>query len=100
MKNIIIAALILFFAIGCSAQETRSDANEGRPVKGERIGPPSVEEIFKMDANKDGLLSKSEVNGPLQNNFARIDRDGDGFITRKELENAPKPPRGQAPPKK
>jgi Ca2+-binding EF-hand superfamily protein len=59
---------------------------------------PSVDEIFsKMDANKDGKLSKEEVRGPLQNDFAKIDTDGDGFISKEELNKAPKP-KGQRPP--
>ncbi|GAL36825.1 hypothetical protein JCM19240_2894 [Vibrio maritimus] len=42
-----------------------------------------------MDSNGDGKLSKSEVRGPLKNDFSRIDRNNDGFISEDEL---PKPP--------
>lgn len=52
-----------------------------------------------MDANNDGKLSKNEVQGPIQRDFSKIDSNGDGFISRTELENAPKPKRGQHPPK-
>jgi Ca2+-binding EF-hand superfamily protein len=48
-----------------------------------------------MDANGDGKLSKKEVKGPLQRDFAKVDTNEDGFITEKELENAPKPERGR-----
>ena len=48
---------------------------------------PSVAQIFEhMDTNGDGKLSKKEVKGPLQRDFARVDTDEDGFITEKELE--------------
>ena len=47
-----------------------------------------------MDANGDGLLSQSEVKGPLERDFATIDADKDGFITETEMKNAPKPQRG------
>ena len=97
MKNIIIAVFVVFLAIGCSSQKTTTSTDERRPQQG---WPPSYSELLaEMDANKDGKLSKSEVEGPLQNDFSKIDSDGDGFITITELEHAPKPQRGQRPPK-
>ena len=62
--------------------------------KGQR---PSIDDIFKMDTNNDGLLSKKEVNGPLEREFDNIDTNGDGYISKEELTNAPKPERGQRP---
>lgn len=47
-----------------------------------------------MDANNDGLLSKSEVKGPIANDFDAIDTNGDGYISKEEFEAAPKPERG------
>ena len=99
MKNIGIAFIVMFLAIGCSSQKTNTNAERQAPRQGERTGPPSTEEIFEMDANNDGKLSKSEVKGPLQRDFSRIDSNSDGFITMTELENAPKPQRGQRPPR-
>ena len=56
--------------------------------------PPTIEELFKqMDANKDGKLSKTELKGPLKDDFAKIDLNKDGFLTKEELKKAPKPPR-------
>lgn len=99
MKQIIIVAFVMALTTGCSQNATSTNRNaEGRPPQGERGGPPSIDEIFKMDANKDGKLSKDEIKGPLQRDFAKIDTNEDGFISREELENAPKPPRGQRPP--
>ena len=93
MKQIEIVLLVIpfyFFSISCVAQESNRPPNQG---------PPSTEEIFtQMDSNKDGKLAKSEVKGPLLNDFDKIDADKDGFITKEELEKAPKPQNGQAPP--
>jgi hypothetical protein len=46
-----------------------------------------------MGINDDGLLSKSEVKGPLLNDFDKIDTNQAGFISHFELENTPKPNR-------
>ena len=99
MKYIIVVTITMFLAIGCSSQKEATNAERPVPRQGERQGRPSTDEIFKMDANKDGKLSKDEVQGPLQRDFSKIDSNGDGFISRTELENAPKPQRGQRPQK-
>ena len=61
--------------------------------RGER---PTVDELIaRMDNNKDGKLSKCEVDGPLLDDFSKIDNNKDGFLTKEELEKAPKPEREQ-----
>ncbi|NQV78682.1 MAG: EF-hand domain-containing protein [Lutibacter sp.] len=63
----------------------------------ERKEPPTFKALLKkMDKNDDGKLSKEEVKGPLKDDFTKIDTDKDGFITKKELEKAPKPNRKRA----
>ncbi len=94
-----IAVFVMLLAMGCNSQKSTANADANRPARGERGQPPSVDDVFKMDANKDGKLSKDELKGPLARDFSKIDTDNDGFITRKELENAPKPERGQRPPR-
>ena len=42
-----------------------------------------------MDINKDGKLSKSEIKGPLAEDFDRVDSNKDGFITEEELKIPP-----------
>ena len=98
ISQLIIPVFIMALMMGCSSQKPAAHP-EGQPRQGERAGPPSTDEIFKMDANNDGKLSKSEVKGPLQRDFSMIDTNKDGFISREELENAPKPQRGQGPPR-
>ncbi|MGP1993098.1 EF-hand domain-containing protein [Zobellia laminariae] len=71
-------------AISCKSQQASSE-----PAK---QGPLSVDAIFsKMDSNKDGLLSKTEVNGPLKEKFTEIDTNKDGFLSKEEVKKASKP---------
>ena len=44
-----------------------------------------------MDANKEGKLSTTEIKAPLNEDFAKVDTNKDGFITKEELNKAPKP---------
>ena len=54
--------------------------------------PPTFEKLLKeMDKNEDGKLSKSELKGPLKNNFSKVDTDKDGFISEAEFKKMPKP---------
>lgn len=102
MKNILVFSFLIILATGCSSQKAMSSDEKNQQHDG-RKKPPSIDDVFKMDSNNDGLLSKDEVEGPLQRDFDNIDSNSDGFITREELEKAPKPergPRGQRPPRK
>lgn len=97
MNRIAIIITIGFLALTtiCQAQPPGRE----QPNQRGQQGPPSVEEIFKMDKNKDGKLSKSEIKGPLKKDFAKVDTNKDGFITREEFKKAPKPAKGQRPPR-
>ena len=56
--------------------------------------PPTAEQLLKeMDANKDGKLAKSELKGPIKDDFTKIDTNKDGFLSLEELKKAPKPER-------
>ncbi|MDA7501975.1 EF-hand domain-containing protein [Chitinophagales bacterium] len=98
MMKIIMGALMAFLLlIGCSSQKGATGSEGRKSNKGSR---PSVAEVFlEIDTNKDGKLSRAEIKGPLQKDFDRVDTNGDGFITKTELQNAPKPERGQGPPR-
>lgn len=51
----------------------------------DRIQPPSVEELFESDTNKDGGLDEKEFpDNDLKRRFSQIDRDKDGKITPEE----------------
>lgn len=89
---------LAFLLAACATQNNQGNANAARRPQGRQQGPPSYTQLLtQMDANKDGKLSKIEVQGPLQRDFATIDSNSDGFITQTELENAPQPQRGQGP---
>jgi len=85
--------------LACSPKiNQENQASTPQRPSGQRQGAPTYAQLVsEMDANKDGKLSKSEVKGPLQNDFAKIDLDGDGFISQTEFDKAPKPQRGSRP---
>lgn len=111
MRILLIAVLTIAINIGCKsskdsttvdAPKTADTRSADRGAKGgERGGPPSVDEVFKMDKDMDGKLSKMEVDDKLAKHFDKIDTNGDGFITKEEFKNAPKPEKGkgQRPPR-
>jgi hypothetical protein len=92
-KKLKTIALLLF--IGSFGAFAQAPTQENRPPQG-RL-PKFSELLIKMDKNKDGKLSKAEIEGPLKNDFAKVDKNKDGFITEAEFKLAPppKPPRGQ-----
>ena len=80
MKITFFAAVTLLF-ISCKTSNT-SENKQGK----ER---PNVEQlIIEMDDNKDGVLSKLEVKGPLLTDFDKIDLDKNGFLSKEELQKA------------
>ena len=104
MKNVIFFAAIIFSVFSCKSQQDEivdyqprenKVAERGGERGGERRERPSIDEVFKMDVNGDGVLSKSEVSEvpPLADRFDTIDSNSDGFISRTEFENAPRPER-------
>lgn len=85
------AAIILFSLVNASAMYAQGKQKESN---GPEAGPPSIENLFKkMDADKDGKLSKAEVKGPLKEDFTKVDVNDDGYLTKEELKKAPKPKR-------
>jgi len=105
MKQLIMAFAVLACIFSCKTQKTAStpepvverpqiqQQQKQRAQLGDQRGPRSVEEVFKMDINNDGLLSKAEVKGRMKERFARIDANGDGFISKTEFQNMKKPQR-------
>lgn len=97
LKNISLISFILV-TISCSTQNKTVTYDENSATtksqqQGQRDGERGNRDVFEMDTNNDGLLSKSEVKGPIVNDFDKIDTNGDGFISKIEFEAAPKPER-------
>ncbi|AWG20494.1 hypothetical protein FFWV33_02595 [Flavobacterium faecale] len=87
MKSIKIILTVMMFSGSVSLFAQPQGGQEGQK-------PPTAEEaIKKLDADKDGKLSKAEVKGPLKDDFTKIDTDKDGFLSLDELKKAPKPER-------
>lgn len=81
-------AFLALIALGACKNTEQKQKNTGGNSQADRI-------FQQMDANKDGFLSKTEVKGPLANEFATIDLNSDSLISKEELLKAPKPNRQQ-----
>jgi len=55
-----------------------------RPPGGDRVQYL----LERLDADKDGRISKDEAKGPLADNFDRLDTNGDGYLDKEELRRA------------
>ena len=86
LKITVLSLAFMVFGITFSMAQTQR--------KNEKREPPAFSELLKqMDKNEDGKLAKSEIKGPLKNDFDKVDTDEDGFITEKEFKKALKPNR-------
>lgn len=96
-KTLSIVFVFSFMLTNCrpttkSIDENSSNQSEQRPERERHGQRPSITDLInEMDTNKDKKLSKSEVRGPLSNDFSKIDSNNDGYLTKEELERAPKP---------
>ena len=89
MKTLMLHVLaITLIATFLSCSTTKKASTQAQP---EGMGQSTDKLFAQMDKNNDGVLAKSEVIGPLANDFAKIDTNKDGFITKEELAKAPKP---------
>ncbi|MEQ8880421.1 MAG: hypothetical protein RLQ12_12345 [Cyclobacteriaceae bacterium] len=88
---------IAFTMVVCNSQKQQANNTDQRPAQqqgGRQQGPPSFAQLLtEMDADKDGKLARSEVKGPIANDFSTIDANRDGFLVESELANAPAPQR-------
>ncbi|WP_372755639.1 YHYH protein [Mariniflexile sp.] len=68
-------------------QGNRQQANRQRPnvSQNENAQPNFTNMLQRMDANKDGKISKQEAKGNLLENFDIRDTNKDGYITENEL---------------
>ncbi len=97
--SVLVAIAVSTLLVTAQAQPP-SSGGQGGPTQGgqgQQGAPPSVDELFKMmDTNKDQKLEKSEIRGPLLDDFAKIDTNKDGYLTKQEIEKGTKPrPQGQ-----
>jgi Ca2+-binding EF-hand superfamily protein len=79
------------FQAGLKPDETPKPPLAGGPggPGGPRGGKGDPREFFsRMDANKDGKLSKDELPEQMRENFARMDANGDGSISQEEFAQA------------
>jgi hypothetical protein len=68
MKSSLLKSTVLVFAIALFV----SNSSFGQSQERQQKEPPTFSELVKeMDKNEDGKLSKSEIQGPLKNDFIR-----------------------------
>ncbi|WP_083491741.1 CREC-EF hand family protein [Pseudomonas taeanensis] len=88
MKKLFVPIVVLSAAallMGCSA-----DGSDRHGSKGGHL--PSPERLLKeLDSDNDGVLSREEVKGPLADHFGKVDANKDGFLSLSELQNMPRP---------
>ena len=92
MKNPLLILLAFTILISCKSNQVK---NEQQEPNGER--PSSSQIISELDSNNDGKLSKSEVKGPIAEDFTTIDSNNDGYLTLEELNKTEKN-QGNRPP--
>lgn len=62
------------------------DANKKVPAFVQKKEDVRVEEMKALDANKDGTLSKDELNKSVSKKFGTADKDGDGILSKQEMD--------------
>jgi Ca2+-binding EF-hand superfamily protein len=89
-KTTSILTLVLAFAMSGAAQDPKKSDKPAKPTDSTPRPGMTAEQIVdsilqRMDADKDGKISRSEAKGAIAENFDRIDTNKDGFLDRKEL---------------
>lgn len=75
--------------------ETEMNSQQPGPMRPSSFAPSKASgakrgnPMADLDKNGDGKLSRSEVRGPLAQDFSRLDRNNDGYITSDELPSHP-----------
>lgn len=97
----------LVFALTACASKKNTELSSSEDVSGDRKEqkrqrpggnrgerPEFSDLLAAMDANKDGLISSGEAEGPLSEMFSKIDTDKDGKISEEEFSSMTPPQRG------
>lgn len=65
--------------------DATTGAEPGGSPQGARPGGDPAQMFARLDANRDGQLTKDEVRGGLADRFAEADADSDGSLTQSEI---------------
>ena len=82
-------------AATAQGSSTQADKRGSGERKGKRERPKFADLLSKMDVDKDGKLSVTEVDDRLKERFPTMDTNQDGFLAEEEFKNAPRPKRGR-----
>ena len=91
MKNIAIASLFAALVVA-TAPAIAGEHDHHAPAKPADAEKADDAEFAKLDTDKDGFISKSELPAkhPLLPHFGMVDKNRDGKLDRKEFEVASK----------
>ena len=91
MKNIAIASLFAALVVA-TAPAIAGEHDHHAPAKSNDAEKANDAEFAKLDTDKDGFISKSELPAkhPLLPHFGMVDKNRDGKLDRKEFEVASK----------
>lgn len=84
-KTTMILSSVLVLSLGAASLASAAGMQHG---KGKGMGPRgmNIEQMFEnLDTNKDGQLTKEEIQAAGQARFKAMDTDGDGFLSADEL---------------
>lgn len=87
-KTTMILSSVLVLSLGAASLASAAGMQHG---KGKGMGPRgmNIEQMFEdLDVNKDGQLTKEEIQAAGQARFKAADTDGDGFLSADELKAA------------
>lgn len=76
------AVLVAAVAVAAPGQE---GAHMGAHMNAHAGGHGAGHGFDKLDANKDGSITRAEIDAQAAERFARIDADRDGFVTQAEM---------------
>ncbi len=96
MRHLILAFLVFGLATSCSSTKDNVEVNQSQTEESimevtDRVSqaPVTAKELWKMDADGDGFLDKSELKGSMLEQFDVIDTDNDGLMSMEEFEKKP-----------
>lgn len=90
-KILAITGLVVAFT-SCNSSKETTNTNvsiDKKALRGQsnEKHPDASQMLVRMDANKDGKISKTEARGKLKENFNLRDVNEDGYITDNEMRN-------------
>lgn len=88
LSLVLVSAFVASLASAADGKKPEGCSGEGHGHRGAKM-------FAHIDANSDGVLTRSEFTGGAEKRFAHIDANSDGSVTREEFNQPPRGPRGE-----